>query len=147
MEFFSKIGPLMDGLKKVTITIQKKGDKLTVGFLPEAGSKEVNDKLNLLSVTGTAEDLDQEFFNATTKVAETIKRVSANVEQVEADLQKLEDQKKGKLKGKQEQTNKKAADKKADHKKGAKPAVEATEEQTENTDTDTPKETQTAINF
>lgn len=109
MEFFTKLSPLMEGLNKVTITIQKKGDRLTVAFLPEAASKEVNDKLNLLSVTGTAEELDNEFFEPVLKVSDAVKGVTANVEQVEAELQKLEDQKKGKLEGKKKETEKKTA--------------------------------------
>jgi len=116
MEFFTKLSPLMDGLNKITITIQKKGDKLTVGFLPEAASKEVNDKLKMLSLTGTAEDLDNDFFEPILKVSDTVKGVTANVEEVEAELKKLEDQKKGKLEGKKKETEKKPAAK-PEHKK------------------------------
>ena len=96
MEFFKQIFPLMDGLNKTTITIQKKGDKLSIGFLPEVKNGEVNDNLALTSVTGTPEDLDAQFFESVTKVTNAIKGVITNVEQVDKELKELESEKKKK---------------------------------------------------
>lgn len=94
MEFFKKIFPLMDGIEKTTITIQKKGDKLIVGFLPQVKNGEVNDKLRLTSVTGAPEDLDNEFFDSVGRVNEAIKGAVTNVEEVNNELKELEKEKK-----------------------------------------------------
>jgi PRTRC genetic system protein E len=130
MNFFKNIFNLMDGVDKTIITIHRKGDQLTVGFLPESKNTEVNNNLRLTSVTGTPEDLDAEFFPAVIKVVDAVKQTTTNIEEVQASLKSAEDKSKGA-----------AAAKKSTPKKEEKPVKkkDTEEDQEDSTEDDEPQ--------
>ncbi len=82
------------------ITFKSKGDKITVGIFPTHSDKDINEKIKPISLTGTAEELDAEFFNHLIPPLSKINGVVSNIETIDADLKKLEEQKKGKVAGK-----------------------------------------------
>lgn len=116
MEFFKQLFPLIDGLEKTTITIHKKGDKLTIGFLPETKNESVNDSVKMTSLTGTPEELDEAFFANIQQVAEVIQGVVTNAESVKEELKK--------------EVKKKPEAKKAEVKSKATPKKKAPKEET-----------------
>lgn len=137
MNFFEQIFPLMDGVKKTTITINKKGDLLTVGFLPEVDNEKVNKGLRILSVTGTPQELDEAFFTSVSEVKKAIDGVVTNVEEIAKSLKSVEDKEKGAAVAKTE--------KKPNPKKEATKPVEKKND-TEELPTE-PKEEQVLLDF
>ena len=72
MNFFQQLQSILDGTKKVTIVATKKGEALTVGFFPEFSSEEVNEKTKMVSLTGTADEMDEGFFNEIRKPIDAV---------------------------------------------------------------------------
>lgn len=95
MKFFEQIFPLMEGSKKTTITINKKGDLLTIGFLPEVDNEKVNKGLKILTLTGTPQELDEAFFEKVSEVKTQVSGVVSNVEEIAKSLKSVEDKEKG----------------------------------------------------
>lgn len=107
------------------ITFKSKGDKITVGIFPTHSDKDINEKIKPISLTGTAEELDAEFFNHLIPPLSKINGVVSNIENIDADLKKLEEQKKGKTAGKKaEDAKPKKDDKKVSEKPNAEPKEE-----------------------
>jgi upstream activation factor subunit UAF30 len=115
MDFFKTLFPLIEGTEKTTITIIRKGDRLTVGFLPEMKNDDVNQRLNILNLKGTAEELDEGFFPNVTQQISVATGVQTNIEEVEKELKDLEAEEKKEAAKKKE--TKKPAEKKPTGKK------------------------------
>lgn len=150
MNFFEQMFPLMEGTEKATITIQRKGDKLTIGFLPEVKNEAINKGIGILSLTGTPEELDGGFFEAVTKVNTTVTGITTNVEEIEKNLKSVEDKKKGEAAAK---SVKKEAPKK-DAKKSVKSDEGEDDDEKDETDSEEteveelkPKEVQSTLSF
>ncbi len=128
MEFFKQLEKHLASFD-FTMTVKTKGDKITVGIFPSHSNKDVNDKLKPMSITGTAEELDAELFDIIGKPLQAAVGIVANIQDLETDLKKLEEQKKGKLAAASEKG--KTDKKKPDTKKPAKEKPEADDEEEE----------------
>ena len=88
VKLFAALAALMGDKESIEIKVQKTGDELTVLAAPK-----MNGKTALLTLSGTAEDLDEGFVNELTKPVEKIKGLKSNAETVEVtDLDEDDDQ-------------------------------------------------------
>jgi PRTRC genetic system protein E len=107
MDFFQQLKAKMTDCKSARFTVAMKGDEVTVTFYPEMKQEAVNERLLPLTLKGTAEELDGEFFTHVSKQIETAAGVQTNVEQVLDEVKKAQtDAKKeaAKAKGKKDAT-------------------------------------------
>mgnify|MGYP000974726907 CR=1 FL=1 len=147
MSFFSKLA-FIAGELDLQITFKKKGDKITVGVFPSHSNKELSEKIKPITLTGTAAELDEGFFEHLSPGLEKVAGIISNIETVDAELKKLEEQKKGKAAGTKAKENdpkaKKAADKKQPSKKETSDSDEDKDEGNES-EVEEPKEVQQSI--
>lgn len=88
MELFKTLFESMDEGAMIDITIARKGDRLTVGLVPKANVKEQALKnLPMLTITGTAEELDEGYTQALKKPLESTKEVIDNTKDFEKELE------------------------------------------------------------
>lgn len=140
MSFFSKLS-FIAGELDLQITFKKKGEKITVGVFPTSNNSEISERIKPIVMTGTDAELDEGFFLNLTPAVEKISGLITNIESVDAELKKLEEQKKGKVAG----TKAKATESKKEEaakKQQPKSNGEADEEQEEE---QSPKEVQQSI--
>lgn len=128
MNFFQQLESIA-GAFDFQITFKKKGDKITVGVFPSNSNKEISEKIKAITMIGTAAELDEGFFQNLNPAMQKISGLITNIETVDAELKKLEEQKKGKAAGTKakEEEDKKPAAKKAEQKKEQKPDDEVKE--------------------
>jgi len=95
MTFFERIFPMLDGVD-VTINMKRKGDTITIGITPNA-LKDIQPAI----VTGTAEELDEKFFETVAFVSGSSKEAIANIEDFKKSVDEaVEDEKSDSGKGK-----------------------------------------------
>lgn len=138
MNFFQQLNEKANGFKKVTIIVVPVNGKLTVSFLPDTASEFINEKMVPVTLTGTADELDAEFFTHITKVVETIAGVQSNVEQVDKQLKEAEKEK--------PKASKKETPPKSDPKPSSKKEAKGKKEEVSNT-SEEPKQEQQTIEF
>lgn len=118
MNFFQQLAA--QGNVDITLRILQKDDKLTVNVLP--GS--FNSKVKPLVFTGTAEDLDKEFFGFIMAEAQEVRGIESNVQDTKDELKQEKEEKDKKANKKKEAPKAKAADKKEKPAKEDKPEIE-----------------------
>lgn len=94
MEFFKKLSEC--AVLDLKLKITRKGDKYTVGVFPEIQNEILQNKSKPFLITGTAQELDNEFFNHINPAMDSIVKVSSNIDSFTESLKKTEDQEKGK---------------------------------------------------
>lgn len=105
MSFFKKISERFpEG--KVTLTIVTKNGKQTVGFFPEDEP--------MLTIKGTPDELDCEFFSAIAKYEEAVSGIKTNIAEIEKTLKEKES---NLSKEASKRTDKAAADAKTENKR------------------------------
>ncbi len=128
VNFFTTLASYLDDKENINLTIQKTGEDLTVLLVPK-----IKGKTTTITMSGTAEELDEEFFNEFSKPFDKINGLVSNadeavIEEVEEEEQEDGDDKKDAPAGKKAATKKaatkKAATKKAATKEEDKPKVE-----------------------
>ena len=112
MEFFARLQRELIGYTKATLIIMPVDGKLTIGFIPEVNNTDLKDRLKPLQLSGTAEEMDAEFFQHVTKQLKAVKDFESNIGQVEEDLKKLEEEKKQNAKVEKKKEEDKPAKKK-----------------------------------
>ncbi len=92
MEFFDSMSKLIDGYT-VTLTIRNEKDKMIVLLIPNLTEKkeEVQKLLTPLTITGTPEELDQQFFALVAQGLRKAEGIQTNITEHEASLKKAED--------------------------------------------------------
>ncbi len=84
MNFFQQLAQASAQQTDLTMRIMQKGTKLTINIMPGAGSSAIKPIL----VTGTAQELDAEFFKTIAPGITEVKGLVTNLEQVKKDLEK-----------------------------------------------------------
>lgn len=128
MEFFKPLVEVAGKFESLTIKITPVGDKLTVLVLPGVNNKELNEKLIPVTMTGTAQELDDEFLVHIKQAIAAVTGVTTNLEQFEKKVEEagkeLEEEAKDSKPAKSNKKEKPAAKKPAPKKKVAEPVVE-----------------------
>lgn len=133
MDFFKRFISLFDAAK-INITIAGKNDKYTISILPEGGPV----KVQPLIVSGTIEELDNEFFDSITPGLTAAKGLTTNIEERNKELRELEASTSKKIEQKKQDKSKKPVEKKPsakpskpskEKKSKAKPAKKAMKEE------------------
>lgn len=120
MEFFNELSQLLTGTKKVTIIAQQVGDQLTVGFFPEFASKDLNEKVKMVSITGTPQEMDEGFFAEIRKPIEAASTgLKSNAEEVATEIKAAAEEELADEKAEAERKEKAASKKSAPVKKAA----------------------------
>lgn len=113
MNFFQQLHGLIADTKKVTIIAQAVGDQITVGFLPEFKSDDINEKTKMCSITGTPAEMDEGFFNEIRKPVEAATTgLKSNADEVAAEIKEAANEEDSDEKVEKERAEKKAATKK-----------------------------------
>lgn len=122
MNFFEKLSQVMTGTKQLTMTIMLKDGKMSVGFFPEFTSKELADKMKMVSLTGTPSEIDEGFFTEISKPMQAATGLVSNADDVAKEIaEEVEEEKVTNIKRNQ---GTKAAEKHVNSKKAvAKPEV------------------------
>jgi PRTRC genetic system protein E len=94
MDFFKQLAGIAGNID-LNMRIMSKGDSITVSILPAT-----TDKLQPLTVTGTAEELDSGLMDLVRKPLELVAGLTSNAAEFEAAVTKSQD--KGTVKGKKE---------------------------------------------
>jgi PRTRC genetic system protein E len=90
MEFFQKLNAALLTGQKATLTVLRGGGAhLTIGFLPELKLDADGQKLMMLELTGTPEELDNEFFDHVKRQKEAATGIKTNIESVEKAAREL----------------------------------------------------------
>lgn len=85
MDFFKKLFELSDA--DVTLHIKRKNDKLTISLMPEAANQ-----ITPIIITGTPEELDEEFFNKINPALENATELSViNSKSIAAEDKRIDD--------------------------------------------------------
>lgn len=114
MEFFKPLVEVAGKFESLTIKITPVGDKLTVLVLPGVNNKELNEKLIPVTMTGIAQELDDEFLLHIKQAVAKVNGVVTNLEQFEKTVEEA---------GKELAEDAKPAKKDKPEKKKAKPAA------------------------
>ncbi len=132
MEFFKPLVEVAGKFESLTIKITPVGDKLTVLVLPGVNNKELTEKLIPVTMTGTAQELDDEFLIHIKQAIAAVTGVTTNLEQFEKKVEEagkeLEEEAKDSKPAKSNKKEKPAAKKPAPKKKVAEPVVEDNDE-------------------
>lgn len=134
MEFFKPLVEVAGKFESLTIKIAPIGDKLTVLVLPGVNNKELTEKLIPVTMTGTAQELDDEFLVHIKQAIAAVAGVTTNLEQFEKKVEEAgkeleEEAKEDKKPTKSSSKPKPAAKKTAPKKKAADPVVEENDEE------------------
>lgn len=81
MEFFKKLAAIGD--IDMTIRIMQKGDKLTINVMPGSNAS----VLKPILVTGTADELDSEFFPTVFPAVQHLAGLATNFDEVKKDIE------------------------------------------------------------
>lgn len=124
MKFFEGTSDILDKCDSLALSVSKKDGKLTVSFLPKSGDKNYSP----LNVTGTAQELDDEFFATVKHRMETALTPVSKVDS-DAFTESVKEENEAEVKAltKKKPVEKKPAEKKktAEEKKAEKEKVKA----------------------
>lgn len=127
--FFQNLSKLLDRTD-ITLSVRGGEKQITVSVVPKSTNKEVDVQFPVMTISGSPEEVDQEFFNQINKPISDAVQFLVN----KADLEKATSEKKQADAKKKEEAEKKKAAKEAAKKpdaKGAKAEPEPEEEQEE----------------
>lgn len=136
MEFFKPLVEVAGKFEKLTLIIAPVGDTISVSVLPGTNNKDVNEKLVPVVMTGTAQELDDEFLLHIKQAVAKVNGLTTNISEFEKKLDEAAEElkKEGETKTAKKPVAKKEtpkAGKKPVAKKAAKEEVVEEEEETE----------------
>lgn len=108
MNFFTEIAKHLAGFD-LKVSLTKKGDEITVGIFPDHKNADVAGKMGPLLIKGTADELDQGFFDKINPPLETATGLVANIDNYNTELKKLEQDAKEKVEKKKSEPAKKTS--------------------------------------
>lgn len=112
MNFFTQLHSTMAGTRAITLKITKTTTGFTVGVLPEVGNDEADASMRLISMSGTAAELDEAFINELSKPITAIESsFISNAAEVATEVKKAEADKETEDKAKAEASTRKANEK------------------------------------